>query len=214
MDDAIYAPFDLPNGRKVRIRKPSVGMLEQINVESSRYAASLIKDGTLLTKQELQTILDGKSASYNASQKKLQEMTQDMKLLEENYKRIDDPEQRIKIMNEIVDLQQAFLQSVDTMQSIQGISIEAMVDQHRRLVMMQKSILSAEDGNLYWPNMEALLGEQDIDSYNVISVRYSEALGMIELTDKDRESLGSIFGNTPGPLEVDDIVDSETESNP
>jgi hypothetical protein len=190
--------FDLPNGRKVRIKKPSIGVLEQVNLEASKYASTLIRDGGLLTKQELQNILENKNTTQTASRLKMQENIKKMQVLEEKYNSVEDPKQKDKIVDELQVLQQQVMEGMDNIYEIYGISIESMVEKYKKLIMMQKCAVLQEDGSLYWPTLQDLLNEEDMDSYNVISIRFSEVLGIVNLTDEQRSALNQLLSASEG----------------
>ncbi len=208
-EKAIYQVFGLPNGKKARIKRPSVGDIEKVNLESAAYASKMIKDGRFITKQELHSILEGRTDSQSALNIKMEAMAKKLKILEEKYDKVEDPEQRAAIVEDMQKLQSSVMDSLSDMGSIYGIAIEPIIDQHKRLLLMQ-TITVNEDGTLYWPSLDDLLKEEDIDTYNIISLRFSEAIGLINLTDEQRDALGFLINGVESPLNVDNIVD-ETE---
>jgi len=205
---AIYEPFVLPNGNKVRLKKPSVGDIERVNLESAAFASQLIKDGRFLTKQELVNVLESKTNMLASVENKLSVLAKQVSILEKRQQDVSDPNVKAEIVQEINDLQSTVIDAISDLGNIYGTAIEQIVEQRKRLLLMQLVTLR-EDGSLYWPNFESLMSDEDLDSFNVISLRFSEVIGLITLSDEQREALNILATGVDYPLSVDDMADGD-----
>ena len=189
----LYDPFELPNGKKVRIKKPSIGDVEKVNLLTSEYAGKLIESKTLKSRKEIEGYIKDQGSVADETKERIVQNFQQMKLLEEEYERIDDTERREAIMTELRELQIGVLGGISEMSELLNISLEAQIERRKRIITLQLTTLNAEDGTLYWPTIEALENDEDIESYNIIAIRFSETQGVYVLDDEQRYALQSIL---------------------
>lgn len=187
-----YDLFSLPNGRKVRFKKPSVGDSEKANLVAAEYAAKLLREKRLLVRQEIQAMLDAKQDSADIIKERITNTFNKLKSLEEQYEEVADPEAKDNIATEIQKMQMGILENISNVFDIFNISVESQVERYKRLAMLQLSTLN-EDGTLYWPTIQALEDEDDIESYNVIAIRFGELQGTFTLTDEQRYAMQQLL---------------------
>jgi hypothetical protein len=196
-----YDPFDISNGRKVRFKKPSVGDSEKANLLAAEYAAKLLREQKLLVRQEIQAMLDAKQDSADIIKARITNTFNRLKSLEEEYEQVADPEQKDAISTEIQKMQMGILENISNVFDIFNVSVESQVEKYRRFAMLHLSTLN-DDGTLYWPTIQDLENEEDIESYNLIALRFSELQGTFTLTDEQRYAMQQLLSTTPENLEA------------
>lgn len=208
----LYDLFELPNGKKVKFKRPTVGDIEKANIKSAEYTGKLLKENSLLLKQEIQVMVGDNAEVIAQNQDKVIKIINDLQALEEEYSQVEDVTKRLTIADEMQKVQMKLFDYFGNMHDIYGYSLEAQVEKHRRLIMMHLTTIN-EDGSLYWPTVEALGEDEDIDSYNAIAIRYAEIGENLKLTDEQRYAVNELLKQGVDNLGLGELLGENGTSN-
>lgn len=186
-NNGLHEPFELPNGKKVRIKKLTVGVQEEANKGAAIYAAELLRENKLPVKKEVQNIASRQENIDVEMSARMNQLARQIQDLELQYKKVSDPDQQMQILDKIHSINYSLFDYMNGSYGIYDITVEAHVDRRRQQLLKQLSILENETGNLYWPTLADMENDEDIESYNVITLRFSEVLNGSQLNEEQRE---------------------------